>query len=120
VFFRELPPQPPAVSVPGAAPGASGPPGSLGVPLTPMRSIAIDPRSVMLGAPVWLATVDPIDGKPIERLTLAQDTGGAIIGTIRADLFWGFGTAAGESAGRMRESGAMWVLLPRGVKPGRP
>ena len=120
VFFRELPPQPPAVSVPGAAPGASGPPGSLGVPLTPMRSIAIDPRSVMLGAPVWLATVDPIDGKPIERLTLAQDTGGAIVGTIRADLFWGFGTAAGESAGRMRERGAMWVLLPRGVKPGRP
>lgn len=120
VFFRELPPQPPAPGAPGTAPAASGPPGSLGVPLTPMRSIAIDPRSVMLGAPVWLATVDPIDGKPIERLTLAQDTGGAIVGSIRADLFWGFGTAAGESAGRMRENGAMWVLLPRGVKPGRP
>jgi membrane-bound lytic murein transglycosylase A len=85
-----------------------------------MRSIAIDPRSVMLGAPVWLATVDPLDGKPIERLTFAQDTGGAIVGAIRADLFWGFGNAAGESAGRMREFGAMWVLLPRGVKPGRP
>jgi membrane-bound lytic murein transglycosylase A len=123
VFFRELPPlaaSAAAASTASGAPGAVGPPGSLGVPLTPMRSIAIDPRSVMLGAPVWLATVDPLDGKPIERLTFAQDTGGAIIGAIRADLFWGFGNAAGESAGRMREFGAMWMLLPRGVKPGRP
>jgi membrane-bound lytic murein transglycosylase A len=121
VFFRELPAQPaPSAAVPGAAPAASGPPGSLGVPLTPLRSIAIDPRSVMLGAPVWLATVDPVDGKPIERLTFAQDTGGAIVGTIRADLFWGFGNTAGEPAGRMRENGSLWVLLPRGVKPGRP
>jgi len=102
------------------ATGASGPPGALGVPLTPMRSIAVDPRSVMLGAPVWLATHDPLDGKPIQRLTFAQDTGGAIVGAIRADLFWGFGTAAGEAAGRMREPGSMWVLLPHGVKPGRP
>jgi len=93
--------------------GASGPPGALGVPLTPMRSIAVDPRSVMLGAPVWLATVNPLDGTAIERLTFAQDTGGAIIGAIRADLFWGFGSAAGEAAGRMREFGRMWVLLPR-------
>jgi membrane-bound lytic murein transglycosylase A len=120
VFFRELPVQSIPATAPGRAPGASGPPGSLGVPLTPMRSIAVDPRSVMLGAPVWLATLDPLDGKPIERLTFAQDTGGAIIGAIRADLFWGFGTPAGEAAGRMRESGAMWVLLPLGVKPGRP
>jgi membrane-bound lytic murein transglycosylase A len=122
VFFRELPPQPAASGGPNASgvAGASGPPGSLGVPLTPMRSIAIDPRSVMLGTPVWLATLDPIDGKPIERLTFAQDTGGAIVGTIRADLFWGFGAAAGESAGRMRENGSMWLLLPRGMKPGRP
>ena len=107
VFFRELPALPAGsatASPPGSAPGATGPPGSLGVPLTPLRSIAID----------------PLDGKPIERLTLAQDTGGAIVGAIRADLFWGFGTAAGESAGRMREFGSMWVLLPRGVKPGRP
>jgi membrane-bound lytic murein transglycosylase A len=122
VFFRELPPQPTASGGPnaGGVAAASGPPGSLGVPLTPMRSIAIDPRSVMLGTPVWLATLDPIDGKPIERLTFAQDTGGAIVGTIRADLFWGFGAAAGESAGRMRENGSMWLLLPRGMKPGRP
>lgn len=124
VFFRELPAQkvaPAATNAAGnGAAGASGPPGSLGVPLTPMRSIAIDPRSVMLGAPVWLATHDPLDGKPIQRLTFAQDTGGAIIGAIRADLFWGFGTPAGEAAGRMREPGSMWVLLPRGVKPERP
>ena len=122
VFFRELPPQPAPAGNPngGGTPAASGPPGSLGVPLTPMRSIAIDPRSVMLGTPVWLVTLDPIDGKPIERLTFAQDTGGAIIGTIRADLFWGFGAAAGEAAGRMRENGSMWLLLPRGMKPGRP
>ncbi len=122
VFFRELPPQPASAGYPtgGGTPAASGPPGSLGVPLTPMRSIAIDPRSVMLGTPVWLATADPIDGKPIERLTFAQDTGGAIIGTIRADLFWGFGAAAGEAAGRMRENGSMWLLLPHGMKPARP
>jgi membrane-bound lytic murein transglycosylase A len=118
VFFRELPapagsaPGSPAASAPGNT-AASGPPGSLGVPLTPMRSIAIDPRSVMLGAPVWLATFDPRNGKPLERLTFAQDTGGAIIGAIRADLFWGFGSAAGEAAGRMRERGRLWVLLPK-------
>jgi membrane-bound lytic murein transglycosylase A len=122
VFFRELPPQPAPAGNPNGSgqSAASGPPGSLGVPLTPMRSIAIDPRSVMLGTPVWLVTRDPLDGEPIERLTFAQDTGGAIVGTIRADLFWGFGTAAGESAGRMRENGSMWLLLPRGMKPGRP
>jgi len=122
VFFRELPPRKVAraAAVPHDTAGASGPPGSLGVPLTPMRSIAIDPRSVMLGAPVWLATHDPLDGKPIQRLTFAQDTGGAIVGAIRADLFWGFGTPAGEAAGRMREPGSMWVLLPHGVKPERP
>ena len=106
VFFRELPAAADAAETP------SGPPGSLGVPLTPLRSIAIDPRAVMLGAPVWLATRDPIDDSPIERLTFAQDTGGAIVGAIRADLFWGFGADAGERAGRMRSRGRMWVLLP--------
>ncbi len=113
VFFRELP----AAGATGNASGASGPPGSLGVPLTPLRSIAVDPRAVMLGAPVWLTTLDPLDGTPIERLTFAQDTGGAIIGAIRADLFWGFGAAAGEAAGRMRERGRMWVLWPKADSP---
>jgi membrane-bound lytic murein transglycosylase A len=115
VFFRELPAPSAAGAKPAAAASLPGPPGSLGVPLTPMRSIAIDPRAVMLGAPVWLATRDPLDGTPIERLTFAQDTGGAIIGAIRADLFWGFGADAGERAGRMRERGRLWVLLPRAV-----
>lgn len=92
---------------------SDGPQGSLGVPLTPGRSIAVDPRSVPLGAPVWLATTQPNSSKPLNRLVNAQDTGSAIKGGVRADYFWGFGAEAGIAAGRMRQSGAMWVLLPR-------
>jgi membrane-bound lytic murein transglycosylase A len=102
VFFRVLPN------------ANSGPPGSLGVPLTPQRSIAVDPKFVPLGAPVWLATTDPGTKKPLERLVIAQDTGGAIRGAVRADYFWGFGAEAGRQAGRMREQGRLWVLLPNG------
>jgi membrane-bound lytic murein transglycosylase A len=102
VFFRELP----------SAEG--GPPGAQGVPLTPERSIAVDPRFVPLGAPVWLATTRPNSSVPLERLVVAQDTGGAIRGAVRADFFWGFGPDAGREAGRMRQQGRMWVLLPRG------
>ena len=106
VFFRELPPSP------------NGPPGSLGLPLTAGRSLAVDPRAVALGSPVYLATTWPNSSKPLNRLMLAQDTGGAIKGAIRADFFWGFGDEAGQQAGSMRQSGRMWVLLPRGqVKP---
>ncbi|MDP2170583.1 MAG: MltA domain-containing protein [Rhodocyclaceae bacterium] len=105
VFFRELP-----------ATG-SGPPGALGVPLTPERSIAVDPRHVPLGAPVWLATTQPNSEQALKRLMLAQDTGGAIRGAVRADFYWGSGTAAGNLAGKMKQRGMMWVLLPRGHTP---
>lgn len=102
VFFRELPPR------------DGGPIGALGVPLTPERSIAIDPRHVPLGAPVFLATTRPNSEVPLQRLMIAQDTGGAIRGVVRADFYWGFGPAAGAEAGRMRQQGKMWVLLPLG------
>ncbi len=101
VFFRELPP------------GDTGPIGALGVPLIAERSIAVDPRFVPLGAPVYLATTRPNSNVPLERLVIAQDTGGAIRGAVRADFFWGTGADAGMLAGRMRQQGRMWVLLPR-------
>lgn len=106
VFFREL-----------DLPPGEGPIGALGVPLTPERSIAVDPRSTPLGAPVFLAATQPNSSKPLRRLVLAQDTGGAIKGVVRADYFWGYGAAAGALAGRMRQNGQMWVLLPPGLGP---
>ena len=108
VFFRELPLNDPA----------SGPVGALGVPLVPGRSIAADPRYVPLGAPVFLATTFPAGDTPLNRLVVAQDTGGAIRSPVRADFFWGFGAEAGAQAGRMRQQGKMWVLLPKNLKPG--
>jgi membrane-bound lytic murein transglycosylase A len=102
VFFREL------------APDLPGPLGALGVPLTAERSVAIDPRVVPLGAPVYLSTTYPATNRPLQRLMMAQDTGGAIAGPARADFFWGFGDAAGQIAGRMKQRGQMWVLLPKG------
>jgi membrane-bound lytic murein transglycosylase A len=101
VFFRELPD------------GLPGPLGALGVPLTGGRSIAVDPRFIPLGAPVFLATTQPNSALPLNRLVMAQDTGSAIRGGVRADFFWGFGDKAGELAGRMKQRGRMWVLLPR-------
>jgi membrane-bound lytic murein transglycosylase A len=108
VFFREL-------AINGAAPSGAGnsPPGALGVPLTPHRSIAVDPRYVPLGAPVHIATQWPNTDKPLQRLMLAQDTGGAIRGAVRADFFWGNGDDAAREAGRMKQSLRMWVLLPK-------
>ena len=94
-----------------------GPNGALGVPLTPQRSIAVDARVVPLGAPVFLATTQPLSSLPLQRLVMAQDTGGAIAaargGAVRADYFWGFGNEAGNAAGRMKQQGRMWVLLPK-------
>ena len=107
VFFRELP----------LADPASGPVGALGVPLAPGRSIAVDSRYVPLGAPVFLATTFPASTTPLSRLVLAQDTGGAIRNPVRADFFWGFGPEAGAQAGRMRQQGRMWALLPKDLKP---
>ena len=109
VFFRELP-----ARNNGAEAATDGPIGALGVALTPGRSIAVDPRYIALGAPVFLATTWPNSDTPLARLMLAQDTGGAIRGPVRADFFWGFGAEAGALAGRMRQQGKMWVLLPRG------
>ena len=114
VFFRELP------LVRAATGGIDGPPGALGVALTPGFSIAVDPRSVPLGAPVYLATTYPLSATPLQRLMMAQDTGGAIRGAIRADFFWGTGDDAGSQAGRMRQQGKMWLLWPRGEALPRP
>jgi membrane-bound lytic murein transglycosylase A len=105
VFFRELPRDLP------------GPIGSLGVPLTAERSIAVDPRVVPLGVPVYIATTFPNSADPLNRLMVAQDTGGAIAGAVRADFFWGFGDQAGSQAGKMRQAARMWVLLPKGYTP---
>jgi membrane-bound lytic murein transglycosylase A len=92
-----------------------GPKGAQGVPLTPGRSIAVDPAAVPLGAPVFLDTTYPATDRPLQRLVMAQDTGGAIRGTVRADFFWGFGREAGELAGRMRQPLRMWMLWPKGA-----
>lgn len=113
VFFRELPPDDLGQET-NAQTGYVGPIGALGVPLTAERSIAVDRRYVPLGAPVYLATTWPNSDQPLERLMIGQDTGGAIRGPVRADFFWGTGRDAGRLAGRMRQQGAMWVLLPNG------
>lgn len=105
VFFRELPDN------------LSGPLGAMGVPLTNEYSIAVDPRSIPLGMPVFLAATQPNSSEPLNRLVFAQDTGGAIKGAVRADFFWGFGDIAGSKAGRMRQSGRLWVLFPKGAEP---
>lgn len=94
-----------------------GPLGALGVPLTDGYSIAVDARYTPLGAPVWLSTSYPLSNQPLQRLMHAQDTGGAIRGAVRADFFWGFGREAGEAAGRMKQAGEMWILLPKGMTP---
>ena len=108
VFFRELP---------SKLGPEEGPLGALGVPLVAERTIAIDPRSIPLGAPVFLSTTLPNSNEPLRRLVMAQDTGGAIKGVVRADFFWGFGAEAGAQAGRMKQGGQMWVLLPPGAAP---
>jgi membrane-bound lytic murein transglycosylase A len=84
------------------------------VPLTPGRSVAVDPRTTPLGFPVFISTAGP--RSTVNRLMLAQDTGGAIRGAVRADYFWGFGSSAGEQASRMKENGRMWLLLPRDLQ----
>lgn len=88
--------------------------GSLNVPLTPGRSIAVDRRNIPLGVPVWLDTTYPGSaGRKLRRLTFAQDTGGAIKGYARADLFWGNGTEAERLAGEMKQDARLFILLPR-------
>lgn len=88
-----------------------GPRGAQGVPLTPGRSIAVDPLSIPYGTPVWLATNGP--ATKLERLVLAQDTGSAIVGAVRADYFAGWTAQAAELAGRLKQPLQLWVLWPR-------
>ncbi len=107
VFFREMPSQ---EGVPNG--GADGPIGALGVPLTAERSIAVDPSYIPLGTPVFLQTTRPLTNTPMNKLVFAQDTGSAIKGAVRADYFWGLGDDAGDLAGRMKQVGRMWLLLP--------
>ena len=102
VFFRPIPND------------EGGPIGALGVPLTAGRSVAVDPRTTPLGFPVFISTQQ--SGKSLNRLMLAQDTGGAIRGAVRADYFWGFGEKAFRLASRMKEDGQMWLLMPKNQK----
>lgn len=104
VFFRDL--------------GEKGPLGAEGVVLTPRRSLAVDSRHIPYGAPVFIDAQDPTDAKArLRRLMIAQDTGGAIRGAVRGDVFWGAGATAAETAGVMKSPGSAYVLLPRGVTP---
>lgn len=109
VFFSEE-------SVPARDAGGDdpGPRGALGVPLTPGRSAAIDPRFLPLGSLVVVDTPHPLREGRLSRVLAAQDTGGAIRGAVRADVFWGPGEEAERAAGRMRSAGGMWLLWPRG------
>jgi len=102
VFFREEPLPDPSI----------GPKGAQGVPLSPGRSIAVDPQSVPYGTPVWLDTTEPLATRPLRRLVVAQDTGSAIVGAVRADYFWGWGDDAEAAAGRMKQPLRMWALWP--------
>ena len=102
IFFRKL--------------EGEGPVGALAVPLTPGHSLAVDRTFMPLGAPVWLDAEDPLDPKArVRRLMVAQDTGGAIRGPVRGDVFWGAGDDAEERAGRMKSAGRYWLLLPKAV-----
>lgn len=103
VFFREE----------ALADPALGPRGAQGVALTPGRSIAVDPKSIPYGTPAWIDTTEPLSNRPLRRLVLAQDTGSAITGAVRADYFWGWEGNAGEQAGRMKQPLRLWVLWPR-------
>jgi membrane-bound lytic murein transglycosylase A len=101
VFFKEINSEP-----------NTGPIGTLGVPLTPMRSVAVDPHYVPLGTLVYITSNAP-DKRMLQRLAVAQDTGSAILGAQRADFFWGMGEEAGQQAGRLKSPLNLWVLWPK-------
>jgi membrane-bound lytic murein transglycosylase A len=109
VFFKEIAARPDRA--------IDGPIGALGVPLAAGRAIAVDRRFLPLGAPVFLATTEPLSNAPLQRLVVAHDTGGAIRGALRVDYFWGSGDDAGRSAGRMNQPGRIWLLWPKGAVP---
>lgn len=106
VFFREEP-------LPDVESG-NGPRGSQGVPLTPGRSIAVDPTAIPYGTPVWLVSSGP--QTQLQKLVMAQDSGSAIAGAVRADYFAGWGPDAADLAGRLRQPLQMWVLWPKPVQ----
>ncbi|XXQ68892.1 murein transglycosylase A [Neisseriaceae bacterium B1] len=106
IFFRPLT---------GAA--EQGPIGALGVPLTGEFSGAVDKHHITLGAPLFVATTHPDTRQGLNRLIVAQDTGSAIKGPVRVDYFWGYGDAAGQTAGKQKYTGYVWQLLPHGVLP---
>jgi membrane-bound lytic murein transglycosylase A len=103
VFFRALP-----ANTEGAI-------GAFSVPLTDAGSIAVDPKFIPLGSPVYLVMPRPDNDQPLQRLMHAQDTGGAIRGPLRADFFWGFGAQAADLAGHTKQRGRLWLLWPRGL-----
>ena len=106
VFFREL--------------TGEGPIGSQGAALTPLHSLAVDRRFIPLGAPMWIDLEDPTEPSgTLRQMMVAQDTGGAIRGVVRGDFFWGAGDAAGQRAGRMKQRGQYFILLPVSVPPPR-
>ncbi len=95
-----------------------GPLGALGIPLTPGRSLAVDRAFVPLGIPIWLVAADPLDKKKDYRhIMMAHDTGSAIKGPVRGDVFWGHGEEAGRRAGVMKSTGRYYFLLPRTAAP---
>ncbi len=99
---------------------SEGPIGGAGVPLTPLRSIAIDRTIWRYGLPFWIEAALPGPAglvEPFRRLMVAADTGSAILGAARADIFFGTGDAAGARAGAIRHPGDFWVLLPIGDSP---
>lgn len=111
VFFRELP---------APKDDLDGPPGAQGVALVPGRSLAVDRSHFALGLPLWVAATRPAEtgaaeAVPFQRLMVAQDTGGAIRGAVRGDVFWGAGAQAENIAGRMKHPGRAWLLLPKAV-----
>ncbi|MEJ7138237.1 murein transglycosylase A [Amphibiibacter pelophylacis] len=112
VFFQEekMAELPPGADADHDIPG---PVGAQGVPLTGGRSIAVDPGSIPYGTPVWLSTTEPINLQPLQRLVMAQDTGTAIRGAVRADYFWGAGQRAEQAAGRLKAPLRLWALWPR-------
>ena len=103
VFFREEALPDPQI----------GPRGAQAVPLTPQRSVAVDPQSIPYGTALWLDTTEPLSNAPLRRVVMAQDTGSAIVGAVRADFFWGWGDEAEAQAGRMKQTLRMWVLWPK-------
>ncbi len=111
VFFKEVVAPKQAIEPPSAGPLPNGPHGAAGVPLTAGRSIAVDPQSIPYGTPVWLATNG--ESMRLSRLVMAQDTGAAIKGAVRADFYVGSGMEAGEIAGHLRQPLQLWVLWPK-------